>query len=523
MKRLTLNQKLWSILALLWIGVAILVVTSAFTSRAAMFKDRKDMLAQQMDTAVGLISFYQKKAADHTLSVDDAKHQAIEQLRGIRYGADHSGYFAIYDSSVTALLVPVNPSMESKNQSEMVDSNGTHIALEIVKSSSSGGDHYSQYVWPKTPHAVPVGKITYSTLIPDWDWHVFTGAYVDDINHAFYVVLLRNLTFAAVILAALTAAMLLLIRNIRTTLGGEPEYAKELCQRIAEGDLSATVDLKRGDRSSLLAAMHQMQQHLTEIVGQIQKGADSIAIGAKQIAAGNADLSQRTEEQASALAESASSMEQLTATVKLNAENAMQASQLAVNASSTVDDGGKVVGQVVQTILSIADSSKKIEQIISVIEGIAFQTNILALNAAVEAARAGEQGRGFAVVAAEVRTLAQRSAAAAKEIKQLIDASVANVSHGESLAGDAQRSMQAILTSVQRVTDIMGEISAASNEQSTGIGHVGVAIGQMDMVTQQNAALVEQAAAAASSLESQAAELKKSVSTFKLEEDAMRS
>jgi len=391
------------------------------------------------------------------------------------------------------------------------------IAVEIVRSSSPGGNHFSQYVWPKTPNGVPVGKISYSTYLPDWDSDVLTGAYVDDINQAFYRVLRHNLLFAALILAALTVAMLWLIRDIRATLGGEPEYAKELCKRIAIGDLSATVALQRGDDSSLLAVLHQMQQRRTQIVGQIQKGADSIAIGAKQIAAGNADLSQRTEEQASALAESASSMDQLTATVKLNAENAMQASQLAVNASGTVDNGGKVVGEVVQTILSIADSSKKIEQIISVIEGIAFQTNILALNAAVEAARAGEQGRGFAVVASEVRTLAQRSAGAAKEIKALIDASVANVSRGESLAGEAGESMQAILVSVQRVTDIMGEISAASNEQSTGIGHVGVAIGQMDTVTQQNAALVEQATAAASSLESQAADLKTAVSMFRLD------
>ena len=516
MKRLSLKQKLWSVVGLLWVSLILMVVAIAVMMRSSLIEDRKTVLAQQTQTAMGVVAYYQKQAQSNALAVDEAKRLAIATLRGLRYGDDKSGYFGIYDSQIVNVLNPARPDLEGKSQTGLVDPQGTHLAVDIVKSSSPGGNHFSSYVWSKTGHSEPVVKIAYSDVVPDWDWHIFTGAYTDDIDDAFRASLFRNLLLVGLVGLAMTVGMLWLIRTIRQSLGGEPEYAADICKQIASGDLTARFELDRDDSGSLLFAMSQMQRQLTETVGRIQVSADSITSGANEIAAGNADLSQRTEEQASALAESASSMEELTATVKLNADNAMQASQLALSASSTVADGGKVVDQVVKTIVEIAESSKKIEQIISVIDGIAFQTNILALNAAVEAARAGEQGRGFAVVAAEVRSLAQRSASAAKEIKGLIDASVSNVERGQSLAGDAGSSMHAILQSVKRVTDIMGEISAASTEQSTGIGHVGVAIAQMDAVTQQNAALVEQATAGAASLAEQAVSLKHAVSAFRL-------
>ena len=517
MKRLTLNQKLWGIVALMWVGLFIVVLMIGVLTRSRMIQERQALLKQEVDTALETVSFFQKEAADNTLPVAEAKRQAIEMLRVVRWGKEHSGTFGIYDAAATALLVPTDPGPEGKDQSAVVDPNGVHIATAIVRNSSPGGSGYSTYVWPKPGQSVPASRMVYSGLVPEWGWHVFTGIYTDDINTAFRSVILKNLISISIIGLLLSTAMLWLIWDIRKRLGGEPDYAAEFCKHIASGDLSHTVSLRQGDSGSLLYAMAQMQTQLTATVGQIKVVADSITVGANEIAAGNADLSQRTEEQAAALAQSASSMEQLTATVKHNADNAVQASRLAVAASDTVERGGKVVSQVVATILTIAGSSKKIEQIISVIEGIAFQTNILALNAAVEAARAGEQGRGFAVVAAEVRTLAQRSASAAKEIKVLIDESVANVSRGQSLAGEAGQSMEAILSSVQRVTHIMGEISSASTEQSTGISHVGVAIAQMDTVTQRNAALVEQATASAASLAEQAEYLKQSVASFRLQ------
>jgi methyl-accepting chemotaxis protein len=306
-------------------------------------------------------------------------------------------------------------------------------------------------------------------------------------------------------------------RMIGKQIGGEPVYAAGIVDRVAAGDLTVQVDLRKGDKHSLLYAIHRMQLELARVVSQIRQGTDVIATASSQIAAGNQDLSSRTEEQASSLEETAASMEELTSTVKQNADNARQANQLAVSASNVAVKGGSVVAEVVGTMGAINASSRKIVDIIGVIDGIAFQTNILALNAAVEAARAGEQGRGFAVVAAEVRNLAQRSAAAAKEIKVLIDDSVGKVEEGGKQVAQAGQTMDEIVDSVKRVTDIMAEITAASQEQTSGIEQINQAITQMDQVTQQNAALVEEAAAAAASLQAQASELTQAVSVFKLQ------
>jgi methyl-accepting chemotaxis protein len=300
-----------------------------------------------------------------------------------------------------------------------------------------------------------------------------------------------------------------IVRPLRT--------AVEIARKVADGDLTAQIDVSAKDETAqLLQALKDMNTSLLNIVGEVRSGTDSIATSSTQIAAGNQDLSSRTEEQAGSLEETASSMEELTSTVKQNADNARQANQLAASAAQVAVKGGAVVAQVVGTMQSINASSNKIVDIISVIDGIAFQTNILALNAAVEAARAGEQGRGFAVVASEVRNLAQRSASAAKEIKTLIGASVEQVNAGSMLVAQAGSTMNDIVDSVQRVSDIITEITAASSEQSVGIDEINRAIGQMDAVTQQNAALVEESAAAAESMQHQAHNLAQVVSVFKL-------
>ena len=309
----------------------------------------------------------------------------------------------------------------------------------------------------------------------------------------------------------------MIVRRSLSQLGAEPWEAASLAQRVAQGDLSQPIPLRAGDKSSMMAQLKYMQTSLADVVRNVRNGAEGVATASNEIAQGNSDLSSRTEHQASALEQTAASMHQLDATVKQNAASASQANQLAVKASDVATRGGAVVAEVVQTMKGINASSHKISEIISVIDGIAFQTNILALNAAVEAARAGEQGRGFAVVASEVRSLAGRSAEAAKEIKSLISASVDRVDQGTTLVDQAGVTMQEVVSSIRHLTDIMGEITVASGEQSTGVSQVVEAIQQMDQVTQQNAALVEQMAAAAQSLNDQAQQLVQTVAVFKLD------
>ncbi len=323
------------------------------------------------------------------------------------------------------------------------------------------------------------------------------------------------LTLLAAALGGLVAWMI--TRTVKQQLGGEPSYAAGVARQIAQGDLSVRVQLAPGDTSSLLHAMEDMRAGLARVVADVRQSSESIATGASQIASGNADLSQRTEEQASNLEQTAASMEEMNATVKLNADTVRTATQLAASSSQAATGGGKIVDRVVATMEQITASSRKIEDIIGVIDSIAFQTNILALNAAVEAARAGEQGRGFAVVASEVRSLAQRSAGAAKEIKALIGESVSKVDEGSGLVGETGSAMKDIVQQAQRVADLIGEIGAATAEQADGVAQVGDAVVQLDQVTQQNAALVEESAAAAASLNAQAARLVDLVSLFKLD------
>ncbi len=432
-------------------------------------------------------------------------------------------------------LTSINGELQTLQQyTDASDADGIAEQKKFAAAVNAWSDHLRTFVTLVKAQSLDLSQMNWQVGMQDVSLLVETGKLekvVDDLVQRRGTAAKATIETSAfifkssfVMIAAMTAGLIVLafvvsewvVRRLTRQLGGEPGYAKEIASHIAAGDLSNRIRLGKKDNSSMLYALTEMQTGLAATVGEIAASAEAISSAASEISMGNLDLSQRTEQQAVSLERTATSMEQLTSTVKQNADNAKQASTLANNASDIASTCGDVVSRVVTTMGEINDSAKSIGDIIGVIDGIAFQTNILALNAAVEAARAGEQGRGFAVVAGEVRSLAQRSAAAAKEIKTLINTSLERVANGSNLATDAGQTMDAVVKAVKRVTDIMGEISAASSEQSAGIEEVNRAVTQMDAGTQQNAALVEEATAAARSLDDQAQALKRLVGQFKL-------
>ncbi|WP_144137708.1 methyl-accepting chemotaxis protein [Paraburkholderia sp. BCC1884] len=519
MNRLTLKQKLWVPLLLCWAALLIVTVVNAFEARNAQMDSRRADLADVIDMSVSIVADYAKLADAGKLSVDEAKQQAIARVDAQRYGS--SGYVTIVRSDSVMLDHPMSPKLNGKDMSSFRDAKGNALYQDIAQAgASSANSGYLRYWWPKPGETTPSEKIGYVKRFVPWNWDFIAGAYMDDIQAQFYATLTRSAGMLVVLGVLVSFVASRVVRNVSRSIGGEPSAAARIAMQIARGDLATRIELSRADTSSLLFSLREMRNQLATTVARIKTSAETITVASKEIAAGNLDLSSRTEEQAASLQETAASMDELTKTVTQNADNAATASQLATDASSIAARGGQVVNDVVEKMAGITDSSRKIGEIISVIEGIAFQTNILALNAAVEAARAGEEGRGFAVVAGEVRNLAQRSATAAKEIKVLIDQSVAQVGEGSTLAGKAGNTIGEVVDAVRRVTAIMNEISAASRAQSSGIGEVNLAIRQMDDVTQRNAALVEQAAAAAGSLDEQTERLRTAVSVFKVEQPA---
>ena len=513
--KLSFKQRLWAPLVISLIALLAISIFNAYQAHNIRLEERKKDLINVAQVAMSTIKEYGDLAKNGTMSKEEAQKTALARVKMMRYGTD--GYFSVSNSAAVTIMHPIKPELNGKDLTNFKDPAGNQVFVNISKAAASPQGGFINYIWPKVGSPDPVPKTSYAFRYEPWDWIVTTGVYMDDVNSAFTQSVYQLIAIFAGFAIILIALVVVNNRSILRTIGGDPGDAAEIANRISDGDLTLVINTAPGDTSSLVYAFKRMRDSLTHTISNIKSSADTIATASSEIASGNLDLSSRTEQQAGSLEETASAMEQLTSTVKQNADNARQANQLAVSASEVAIQGGAVVSQVVDTMGSINESSRKIVDIISVIDGIAFQTNILALNAAVEAARAGEQGRGFAVVASEVRSLAQRSSAAAKEIKTLIDDSVSKVDVGSKLVQQAGETMNEVVASVKRVTDIVGEISSASQEQSAGIGEVGQAITQMDEGTQQNAALVEQAAAAAQSLQDQAATLAQLVGRFKLD------
>ena len=477
--------------------------------------DRSLAVQQTVQVAHGLIAWAHEQQRSGRMTEAQAQQAAISQIDKVRYGAGE--YFWINDMQTRMIHHPIKPALNGQNVGEMKDPNGVYLFKAFVDQVRQAGSGFVAYQWPKPGHDTPVDKVSYVQGFAPWGWVVGSGLYIDDLQSTFRQEAIGLLCMVM----GLSAAIWLLGETMARDIGRGITETVRRAEAVADGRIHAALAPHalmngRDEIGRLLQAMRGMGERLGRALDDVRQSVDNVAMASQQIAAGNQDLSHRTEQTSANLQHTASSMEQLSGTVQHNAESSSTAQAMAAEAAQQAKRGGEVVAQVVQTMEAIHHSARKVTEIITVIDGIAFQTNILALNAAVEAARAGEQGRGFAVVAGEVRTLAQRSAQAAREIKTLIQTSTEHVESGADLVHTAGQTMSAIVDSVERVAGLIHEIANATREQNQGIVSIHSAMTSLDDVTQQNASLVEESAAAASSLKEQADALAQVVGRFRL-------
>ena len=472
---------------------------------------RMDATRQHVEVGRGILAWAHAQEVAGKLTREQAQQLALQSMVGLRY--DEQEYFWINDMQPRMVMHPIRPELDGQDLSQTKDPNGLALFVAFVDTVRQQGKGFVTYQWPKPGSTAPVEKISYVQGFEPWGWVIGSGAYVGDVRETF----MRQLQVAGVgAFLTLLVAGYLFLSFYRVMDGGLKETRRHL-RAMAEGDLTTSpAPWGHDEAAQLMTDLHVMQDSLRSMVLRVRQSSDDIVHSASEIASSAQDLSRRTENAASNLEKSAASMEEITATAHSGAQNTQEASQMASHNAEVAADGGRVMSEVVSTMEGIRTSSAQIGDIVATIDGIAFQTNILALNAAVEAARAGEQGRGFAVVASEVRSLAGRSAAAAKEIKTLIDASIQQVASGAGVVRKAGATIEDIVASSQRVNQLLGEVATGAHEQNQGISQIGEAVQELDHMTQQNAALVEETAAAALAMQNQARHLVEDVARFKL-------